>query len=420
MSRHRYILEQYKGMNTRYVCPDCKKQGKTFVRYIDTEKGQHVAPNVGRCNRESKCGYHYTPKQYFEDRGRYITPVSVSTRLKSRKQETPQPVTYIPAEVFRQSLLHYEANHFITFLTNHFRVEITRGLIERYFIGTSKHYQGATVFWQLDLKGRIRTGKIMQYNPDTGKRVKNRINWVHTVTKQPDFNLKQCLFGEHLLKSKTNSVAIVESEKTCLIASVYLPQFIWLAVGSLTNLTAEKCRVLHGRNIILYPDLNGFEKWSAKAKELSHLARFTVSDLLERKATVTEKAQGLDLADYLLRFDFRDFAQPQPAPLLSKVDNNRCQDQLIEVPQMPQVKEKSETWDTEITDLVQFFETSTLPSQPVKMNKWSTITNVSKFTGSHLDVVRAYNGNRTFEPYLNRLKELRIYLQAYESDLTTV
>ena len=35
--------------------------------------------------------------------------------------------------------------------------------------------------------------------------------------------LKQCFFGEHLLREKTMPVAIVESEKTAIISSVYLP-----------------------------------------------------------------------------------------------------------------------------------------------------------------------------------------------------
>lgn len=43
MSQYRYVLEPYKGMKTRYTCPACQKRDKTFVRYIDTETGQHVA-----------------------------------------------------------------------------------------------------------------------------------------------------------------------------------------------------------------------------------------------------------------------------------------------------------------------------------------------------------------------------------------
>ena len=40
----------------------------TFTRYIDTENNnQYINDNVGKCNRLDKCGYHYTPKQYFAD-----------------------------------------------------------------------------------------------------------------------------------------------------------------------------------------------------------------------------------------------------------------------------------------------------------------------------------------------------------------
>ena len=65
--KYRYILEPYKGMGTRYVCPECVKSERTFVRYIDTHTGKHIHPTVGKCNREDRCGYHYSPKEYFED-----------------------------------------------------------------------------------------------------------------------------------------------------------------------------------------------------------------------------------------------------------------------------------------------------------------------------------------------------------------
>ncbi len=67
MKEHKYILEPYNGMNTRYRCPICQKRDKTFTLYIDNETGEHIHSTVGRCNRESKCGHHYTPKQYFQD-----------------------------------------------------------------------------------------------------------------------------------------------------------------------------------------------------------------------------------------------------------------------------------------------------------------------------------------------------------------
>lgn len=419
MTEHKYILEPYKGMNTRYRCPapNCGK-GKTFSLYIDTETGEHIHPTVGRCNRESNCGHHYTPKQYFQDNNiSFDTP---QPKAYKPRPVTPQqkPVSFIPVEVFKASLnpTAFETNHFVQFLINLFGVEVASQLVNRYFVATSKHWNGATVFWQIDTQGKVRTGKIMLYSPSTGKRIKdpfNHINWVHSLLKQPEFELRQCLFGTHLLIDKTKPVAIVESEKTAVIASVYLPQFIWVAVGSLTNLNAEKCSILKGRTVTLFPDLNGFDKWSSKAKELSHLAMFTISDLLERKATEAEKKQGFDLADYLIKYDYKDFALPEskatePPPAVQ---------QLVELIQFEQpepvyyfskpVQPKPENWEQDITILENYFASIELPTQPVKLNRCSKITDCSLFIESHFDTVKANNGKRTFLPYLNRLQELK-------------
>jgi hypothetical protein len=303
-------------MNTRYRCPasNCGK-GKTFSLYIDTETGEHIHPTVGRCNRESNCGYHYTPKQYFQDT-KTLQPTNYTYQYKTVAPvpPKPKPVSFIPVEVFNASLKAQETSHFVQFITNLFGIDIASQLVKNYCIGTSKHWNGSTVFWQIDTQGKIRTGKIMLYSPTTGKRAKepyDHIYWAHKALKQPEFELKQCLFGEHLLADTTKPVAIVESEKTAIISSVYLPQFIWVAVGSLTNLNADKCAILKGRNIILYPDLNGFEKWNSKAKELSNFATFEISNYLETIATEAERKQGLDIADYLIRFDYKTFAQPE-------------------------------------------------------------------------------------------------------------
>ena len=151
----------------------------------------------------------------------------------------------------------------------------------------------------------------MLYDVASGKRIKepfNHINWAHKVLLKAEeaehFNLQQCLFGEHQLVNKAKPIAIVESEKTAIIASVYLPDFVWLACGSLTNLTVERCRILAERKVVLFPDLNCLAKWNEKANQLRAALGccISVSDLLERKASDAEKAQGLDLADFLVRF----------------------------------------------------------------------------------------------------------------------
>ena len=419
MTEHKYILEPYKGMNTRYRCPDCQQSNKTFSLYIDTETGEQLHHSVGRCNRESNCGHHYTPKQYFQDNN-----ISFDTRQpKAYKPQpvTPQqkPVSFIPVEVLKASLKGHKANHFVKFLITLFGVEVASELVSRYFIATSKHWNGATVFWQIDTQGKVRTGKIMLYSPSTGKRIKepfNHINWVHKAIKQAEFELKQCLYGEHLLIDKTKPVAIVESEKTAVIASVYLPQFIWVAVGSLTNLNAEKCSILKGRGVTLFPDLNGFDKWSSKAKELSHLANFTVSNLLERKATEAERKQGFDLADYLIKFNYKAFAIPEseatePPPAVEPFVEVKVFEPIEPTYYFSKPEQqKPESWEQDITELENYFTGIQIPTQPIKLNQCSTITDIHLFIESHFATVKAQNGKRTYLPHLNRLQELKQYL----------
>jgi len=335
---YRYTLEKYRSACTRHTCPACEHQGE-FARYIDTEMGGYLADTVGRCNREVNCGYHYKPKQYFMDNG-----MAAHKKHHPRTPEVlqpsppPKPTSYIPFEAFRRSLSSYKNNAFVWYLHNLFDSDTADELIERFYIGTSLYWAGATVFWQIDTKGRVRSGKVMLYYPATGKRVKDlqsdgskrsKITWAHSVLMKQgiiqDFKLRQCLFGEHQLAAqpKTKPVAIVESEKTAISATAFLPDLVWLACGSLSNLTADKCRALSGRKIVLFPDLNCFEKWSGKAKELQTQidCRIAVSDLLERKASESDKAQGLDLADYLVKHQAQDGELPGEIYIPADVPN---------------------------------------------------------------------------------------------------
>ena len=67
MTQYRYQLERYRGRSTRHVCPQCGRKN-VFTRYIDTYNNNiYINDIVGKCNRLDKCGYHYTPHQYFTD-----------------------------------------------------------------------------------------------------------------------------------------------------------------------------------------------------------------------------------------------------------------------------------------------------------------------------------------------------------------
>jgi len=137
MMEHKYILEPYKGMTTRYRCPapNCGKD-KIFSLYIDTETNKHIHPTVGRCNRESNCGYHYTPKQYFQDNNISFDSPQFKAYKPQPVATQPKPVSFITVELFKESLKGYDNNHFINYLIYLFGEDITKELIEKYFIAT--------------------------------------------------------------------------------------------------------------------------------------------------------------------------------------------------------------------------------------------------------------------------------------------
>jgi hypothetical protein len=308
-------------MNSRYECPSCGKP-KVFTRYIDTQTGQHLPEQYGHCERLNNCGYFLDP--YKDGYSKQVWQTEQREQGSYHKVSTPSikprqtAVSLIPAGIYHKSQASYEQNNFYRYLCSLFHQEIAITLIQRFNIGTSHHWPGAAVFWQVDTSGQVRTGKVMLYDASTGKRKKevlpdgskkSLITWAHSVLKLHYFNLQQCLFGLQQLSAfpTTMPVAIVESEKTAIIATVYLPGFIWLACGSLTNLTGEKLQPLTRRKIALFPDLGAYDRWQTRATEIQKAlpCQITVSDLLETRASDLDKANGLDLADYLVKRDMQ-------------------------------------------------------------------------------------------------------------------
>lgn len=105
--------------------------------------------------------------------------------------------TFLSTDMLNTCLQKPMENNFSKFLVSTFGAETAKQLIKTYSIGTSDYWEGATAFPQIDIDGNIRTGKIILYDQTSGKRVKqpiNHIQWLHTISKNCDFNLKQSFF----------------------------------------------------------------------------------------------------------------------------------------------------------------------------------------------------------------------------------
>jgi hypothetical protein len=320
------MLAPYKGPSSRITCPDCRKP-REFSKYIDQETGEILPDHVGRCNREEQCGYHYTPKQFFQDNEWNAPSLTTAPLVKADK-----PVQFLPLESVEPTLKHYDQNNFYLFLVKMFCETVAKSLCDKYLIGSSRHWKGANVFWQVDLNGNVRQSKVMLYNPENGRRVKseqaankydhrtkiyiadeNNGDKIYFAGKRilSDYeaNLRQCFFGEHLIgQDKTKRICLVESEKTAIVATVYYPEYIWLATGGKNGCRwyePSVFKALEGRATKLFPDVNQFDNWKEKAEQLRRRVNcnIVVEDVLEKFATTEQRSKGYDLADFLLKPD---------------------------------------------------------------------------------------------------------------------
>lgn len=315
MNQYRtYTLQKYTGRNSRHTCPQCGRP-HCFSRYVDAD-GNILDETVGRCDHESSCGYHRTPKQYFRDHpklSRTRQPRPATAPRPSQPRRTVHiPLCTIPHDILTRSVRKDIPSTFTSFLRTIFPEDTVAALTDTYRLGVTRSRD--VIYFQIDIAGRIRTGKIMKYDPQTGRRIKDpqtpfRINWVHSLMKHngqlpPDWQLTQCLFGEHLLSvpgNKAKTVALVESEKTAVIASAIMPRYIWLATGGKSQLSPEKLAVLQGRKVIAFPDADGYRQWTEKLSSIVGLA-ITVSDVLEQNATDPDRHAHIDIADWLIRW----------------------------------------------------------------------------------------------------------------------
>jgi hypothetical protein len=190
--------------------------------------------------------------------------------------------------------------------------------------------------------------------------------------------------------------------------------------------------VLAGRKVILFPDLsktgNAYQQWSEKAKAFEAAmpaTRFKVSDLLERNASDAEREQGCDLADYLIKLDWKAFCEPQPASVKSAkseplettffstiqpAEPIRAREP-VQPPEVIRTHEEHNGPTREaINELAARLEGLTLPKEPIRLNQCSQIDDAQKFIQTHLNFLNRYPHKRAAVAFFGRLEALHSIL----------
>lgn len=307
MSEYKYSLQKYTGRGSRHTCPACGRP-HCFTLYVDA-MGNPLAGDVGRCEHVNSCGYEKTPRMYFDEnpqeRGRHNTAPSYT---QPKKEAQPD---YIPFSLIRKS--EGMASNLVGYLAKYFKAGDLKTAVAQYHLGCTR--KGETIFPQIDRLGMCRTGKVMQYGAD-GHRVKgdfDAVDWLHAryMKKQGkaahEFHLKQCLFGEHLLpKRPEDTVCITESEKAAVIASMVFPSCVWVSCGGKHGLSPERCKPLAGRRVVVFPDADAMEEWTAKTKALGFCRSVRLSDWAKDEPQGSKR----DIADLILEEKARSQAKP--------------------------------------------------------------------------------------------------------------
>lgn len=209
MSDNRFILQPYKGRTTRYECPSCHRS-RCFTRYIDTEGKLTFPDNVGRCDHEKNCGYHYTPKQYFHDnpeakKDLFDNGRNVKVPIVPHTEKPKAEPYFFDPYLMTRTERDYDHNNLALFLTKLFGMNRIAHQMRLFHAGTTK--SGAIAYWQVDIEGRIRDCKVMVYDAETGHRSKDpqqHVNWLHSLMKIDKNRIQQCFFGEHFISMVEN------------------------------------------------------------------------------------------------------------------------------------------------------------------------------------------------------------------------
>ncbi len=182
---------------------------------------------------------------------------------------------------------------------------------QRYLLGKSR--SGLPIFWMIDDLGIVYDGHLGS-------------SWVSTTLKSREpllqyWKVKHCLFGLHLLhwelsatgnSTKTNPqlnkpISIVESEQSAVILSELLPESLWMAYCSNSNLTVDLLKPLQDYTVTIYPRTDPtmsnylfFHDYANYIRRTCPSIHLTVDETLEQNASDSQRSSCIDLLDFIL------------------------------------------------------------------------------------------------------------------------
>lgn len=308
MKRYKWILQPYGGKGTRHRCPNCGRP-QSFTRYVKAQDYQqgiivYAGDDYGRCNYTS-CGY----QRYPDKEARFIQA--------GHREELPK--IYYSRDDVKQYRVGASQGNLIKYLLTKIDPYILQLVLKDYAVGylekgriwideikSYRDYYNGTVFWQIDHKLNIHRGKVMYYRPDGHREKRDEKRGViqamwQMLGRKRENEPDMCYFGQHLCNIYPDKpIAIVESEKTAIVATCVMPVFNWLATSSINNFNTERLQFITEINkpVVIYPDYDGYDSWVEKTEKVK---KFFPKQKFEINDSIIKHGNGKqDIADILL------------------------------------------------------------------------------------------------------------------------
>jgi len=229
---------------------------------------------------------------------------------------------YYDIKFLEESQTNYESNNLLLSLKHDYDEKLVIETMKKYKVGTSKSWKGTPIYWYIDIQGRVCSGQIKNDNCLNKKSMGfDKILLSDSILSElykkeiidKDFNQKLVFFGEHLLADNKKPIAIVESEKTAIIASMQYPNYTWIATGKISKLNYDRTRILIGKNVTLCPKNDTFNSWYNVAAQYGFkLSLLVKNDFFEMNGSYLSNA-GNELSECIMNlFQVEEYFKNYP------------------------------------------------------------------------------------------------------------